>query len=521
LQHYIKKQIIQLDLYNKRDSFHIQHLVSGNYLKNIIPILQKVFDSVSDENEMIIVDRLEIDLGVITFKDIEQGKWAGKLEQVLKEVLTQMLLSSASDSIVHRQTNPKNNFRQWMQYMESGHLPWNLLELTEAWYEQILQLLATDITSISALRQNILHNRSCRKRIIWQHPVSFLIPLIETLTAKKQDLLPVAIKELTEIFHFIYRHSTDASPKQYPEEEVLPGNFDWAIWEYVLKLAAKNEMNTTTEKITESILTEYIHETVIIQKIKKILPQTIQVTRPVLDNLYRTLRDLKKVKVNPDEKSNRNKKRESPEENESLVKLPPSVSEKEKYAEGKANPPKEEQNSLSSPLKTLDEEGIFVQHAGMVLLHPFLNTFFRRLHLVEENEFTKHAARLKAMHLLYFMCTGNLYPAEHELVITKLLCNFPLINPVERDSALSDIELNEANELLEAVIAQWDILKNSSVTALREGFLQRSGKLFTNKGRLYLQVEKSAIDILLDHLPWNISMIKLPWMQELLQVDWR
>jgi hypothetical protein len=81
--------------------------------------------------------------------------------------------------------------------------------------------------------------------------------------------------------------------------------------------------------------------------------------------------------------------------------------------------------------------------------------------------------------------------------------------------------LQEAGDLLAAAIAQWSILKNTSVEGLREGFLQRGGKLFSKNGNLWLQVEKNAIDILLDYLPWNLGIIKLPWLKDVLRVEWR
>ena len=34
-------------------------------------------------------------------------------------------------------------------------------------------------------------------------------------------------------------------------------------------------------------------------------------------------------------------------------------------------------------------------------------------------------------------------------------------------------------------------------------------------------VGKNALDILLDYLPWNIHLVKLPWLKDSLYVDWR
>jgi Contractile injection system tape measure protein len=82
-------------------------------------------------------------------------------------------------------------------------------------------------------------------------------------------------------------------------------------------------------------------------------------------------------------------------------------------------------------------------------------------------------------------------------------------------------ECGEAASLLENVVQRWEKLGNSSIAGLREGFLQRPGKLFDKGGRLYLQLEASGVDVLLDYLPWGLSIVKLPWLAEPIFVEWR
>ncbi len=169
----------------------------------------------------------------------------------------------------------------------------------------------------------------------------------------------------------------------------------------------------------------------------------------------------------------------------------------------------------------LNEDEIYVVNAGVVLLHPFLPRLFNNLQLIKDEFFADAFSQQKALYLLHYLATGNAQPQEHELVIPKLLCTFPLEDPVDYFIELNDKELTEGESLLESAIGQWTILKGTSPEGLREGFLQRKGKLFTNNGNLVLQMEQSAIDMLLDHLPWNLNIIKLPWMKELLKVEWR
>lgn len=106
-------------------------------------------------------------------------------------------------------------------------------------------------------------------------------------------------------------------------------------------------------------------------------------------------------------------------------------------------------------------------------------------------------------------------------MMPKVLCAYPIEQPVNPDIQLTNEEIAEADDLLTAAIQRWEILKNSSHTALREGFLQRPGKLSQKNGSWHLQVERMSYDMLLDYLPWNLSMILLPWMKDIFRVEWR
>ena len=120
----------------------------------------------------------------------------------------------------------------------------------------------------------------------------------------------------------------------------------------------------------------------------------------------------------------------------------------------------------------------------------------------------------------YFLATGQDTPAEHELVLPKILCGLLPQYVLQPLQPLTPEERQEGEEMLAAVIAHWAVLKNTSPNGLRAEFLLREGKLEVLSDTLLLTVEQRASDILLSKLPWGISMIKLNWMPTLLQVNW-
>jgi hypothetical protein len=163
---------------------------------------------------------------------------------------------------------------------------------------------------------------------------------------------------------------------------------------------------------------------------------------------------------------------------------------------------------------------IIVQNAGLVLLHPFLKTFFTETGiLIKEGYFLKEK-QILAVQALHFLATGNEMFFEANMVFEKYLSGMPLKMPIQRESLLTKEIKSEANEMLRQVIKHWPALKNTSVDGLRQNFLQRDGKLIQNKKNYRLLVERKTQDILLERIDWNISVVKLPWMKNLIHIEW-
>lgn len=167
------------------------------------------------------------------------------------------------------------------------------------------------------------------------------------------------------------------------------------------------------------------------------------------------------------------------------------------------------------------EDSFFVPQAGVVLLHPFLPRFLERRGLLDAGRYFKNArCREKAIHLLHFLATGREHPEEPQTGIYKILCGLDIAVPVPKILELDPEDRNETSRLLESVIEHWSRLKNTSPEGLRTAFLQRQGKLTRTNDGWHLTVEQQSIDILLGTLPWILSTIRLPWLQEPLRVDW-
>ncbi|MFB9080631.1 contractile injection system tape measure protein [Flavobacterium procerum] len=171
-------------------------------------------------------------------------------------------------------------------------------------------------------------------------------------------------------------------------------------------------------------------------------------------------------------------------------------------------------------IKLKEWEKIYIENAGLVLVHPFLSTLFDRTGLVKNGEFVSDEAKFRAPHLLQYIVNHEQESPEHALLLNKILCGIDYQEAVTSGVVLTEIEINTANELLYVVTQQWEKLKNTSIKGLQESFLQRSGSLCLSSEGWTLVVENKAYDVLLQTLPWGLSFIKNSWMTEPIFVEW-
>jgi len=161
-----------------------------------------------------------------------------------------------------------------------------------------------------------------------------------------------------------------------------------------------------------------------------------------------------------------------------------------------------------------------ISNSGLVILWPFLSQFLARLELVENRQFKDEAARHRAVGLLQYLATGDATFEEYFLPLNKVLCGLDMNEVFDFGLPLTDIEMEECENLLGAVIAQASILRDMSVPGFRGTFLLRPGMLSSRDGAWLLRVEHETYDIVLERFPWNWEWVKLPWMEAPLRVEW-
>lgn len=171
----------------------------------------------------------------------------------------------------------------------------------------------------------------------------------------------------------------------------------------------------------------------------------------------------------------------------------------------------------------LDENtgiGVNVYNAGLVIFWPFLTRLFENLSFVRKGRFINSYSMNRAIYILQYLIYNKTDFPEYELVLNKILTGMNTEEHLAPPVILTEDEKNMSASLLNGLINNWEKVKSSTPEGIQETFLQRDGILKFKKDEFFLEVEKKGVDILVKSIPWNLSPIKLSWMEKPLHVEW-
>nr|WP_246506223.1 contractile injection system tape measure protein [Kistimonas asteriae] len=164
------------------------------------------------------------------------------------------------------------------------------------------------------------------------------------------------------------------------------------------------------------------------------------------------------------------------------------------------------------------------EDAGLAVLWPHLPTLFGKLQLLTQSgtAFVNEAAQLRGMALLV-AAAGIEYGEDKtpQCMTAALLTGLPAETSSDALPVVTEQETQAIENMLLAVIQQWPVLKSMPPAGLRTMFLQRHGLWDRCDSGWRLTVADQAQDVLLQGLPWPISIIRLPWLNDLLSIHWK
>ncbi len=492
-RHIVQRQILEVTASQEEGAFFIQDKITKIYYNEVLPRLDELFSKYAGPGERLRIDRLQLVLPPMEAVELERSfpeKFLEAMEVQLQKMAT--VSRDRSNAIRPMPLSERSVFEQFLFFLHTGRNAWwesKAARRMGGFEAQLLELFqAHPERCRSAILANLRNDLVAVRRLVFQFSHSFLETVLAMMVGESAPAAPSLAK-------------ADIRAQVVGREK--PPTGDRADYFYRQFISVLEEGPTAENAMR---------------------PEIDRPAAPGADERKNGLAsagdrapsghpgEQKKPPETPKEKTRRREIRGA--EQERKLTQPPARHETPFGPFGA-------RGRQDLPEAPGEGEALYCDAAGLVLVHPFLPGFFGELDLLgEEQCFRDERCATKAVHLLHFLATARVHPAESELLLPKLLSGWPLEKPIERFVELPNRERAEAEDLLAAVIDQWPALKNTDPPTFRDGFLQREGKLTRTDHGWKLIVEAKAQDVLLSRLPWGIGLIKLPWMAEMMMVDW-
>ena len=490
--HLIQKVLVDIETNNLSRANQLKRDASKFIQNRIIPIIERIFDEKSKgwlTSELVLIEQLQLNI------DYEDSEWGTiglerKLEAEVERQINQALGHSVLGAVSHLPDFEQNALRlsaqdqilqSWFYFINTGMRPWwaeDIVQFNESISEEIIRPMVTkNRNEIHRKLKTWMLQKNMLRRLIAQYSDGFLFELIHQIL-RNSSVSMQQRKSFENTWRTVMTLTYQASPEK--ESRIK-------IWENLMVQLVLPKLNG--QRIDPAKIAQFFH--VVHPKTKDVstaLPVLKAINHLVDKLLVEQEIQLKEVKRELQKIIQKNTKKVMPAHLENKEELPDK------------------------------EFQLFVENAGLVILQPFLSLFFEKIGLLDDNKKINNVPL--AVHVLHFIATGKESDFEHVMLFEKFLVGHPLHLPIERNIVISEAIKLETTELLKSVIVHWSKLKGSSVEALRETFLQRSGKLINEFPQPRLIVEKKTVDILMKNLDWSFSILKLPWMNKLLFVEW-
>jgi hypothetical protein len=470
---------------NPADAFQFRNRLGEVFHEKILPGLEILFDEIGTDDRLIRMDQLAIDLGNIEVKNWENDLAEKAIQQIRQALLMEnpvwkiqadyfKLNTEVTNNNQTKNINPTEELKEadfmegFFLFLKTGRLPWYTSNKTIL-EEQLLKSINNE-SALEFKEQLKTLNDVEITRLIYQFDEQLLNELMKHLLPQQKSSF---YNEFIEATKFLKTYFTTDFKNTITIKKVLYLPF----------------FNWFTIKDTIDVHIFYSKELAALLQIELINIIHQQGFSTILGKEKNTI--LKKV-------------------NE-LV-LVPVISTFIKKGEIFKNK-KHEFNS----------EELYVENAGLILLHPFLHPFFKEIQLTKDDLFIDDYARMKAVLFTQHLVYGTTIFEEHQLTLNKILCGFQIDEPIIKELEIKPEEKAAANDLLQQVTQLWkknNLQINASIEGLQQSFLQRPGKLVQKDNNWNLQVEQKTYDMLLSSLPWGIGIIKTPWMDGMLWVAW-
>lgn len=478
------------------------------FSEKIQPLLEKAFDRFSEPGKTVILDKLILDCGRLS-----DDNWEDEMLRSIAQQLDQALHSARSQRRLEKSMD-----QQAMEVMEffiqKGYFPWSSPFFSPSELEESLSLSAAFVGRFSVLlRKSSIYLIRFLRSFSLGFQLGMLDQLAKNLPVETKEFLDFVGKKAAmhpQFFHGVFLGFLQVS------------TLSNSNWDRVFLQIIESMSPTQIPILAEFFAVHWLKNRERISEIFKLVSEatptaTLEKFRALIEQIGISRPDLADDLAKSLTKFGAQAKDEVPQSNSQGHNTTENPAER--VADKHAEIPREAPVPEDVVLDEVDAD-IFISNAGLVLLHPFIPALLETLGLQKEGHFPSLEAQMAAAKVLQFVVWGENTLSENHFPLIKILLGIPIHQVLDLEIELPEIWKQECESMLSEVIQHWSVLKNTSSAGLRETFLQREGKISPAANGWKLQVERKTVDILIGKLPWGIGIIKLPWMNELMYVDW-
>lgn len=506
-RHRIKRQVIELTVAGEDEAALLHAEMGRIHERQLLPLIDRCCTELSDPDRIYRIDRLEVDLGTVDPENLEQdivARAATPLRSALAAQIGQAEQSAGGEDLATRSSLELFEF-----FARTGSLPWWADISQPRLLDEVLErLLQTAPEPLVRSMRALANEDGSLKRLVLHYPDVLLTRLVLVLVPGLSGMPPDYFTELVDLLQGA--SGSASQPRARPRT---------SVWTAIMRTACRDRIAHTEPARfwREAVLQLAVDSGETYAALASSFYQSVGARDAlaggplgaIATRLYQDLADAP---------------RETPTEAQSASADEPNpldlvFADVLREAVGESQPEwLEQQDPLDLTFSDADE--LYVANAGLVLLWPFLENFFDLLGLIEDKEFRDDAAAQRAVGLLQYIAGEDQSPPETLLPLNKVLCGISPDTIFDFGPEITAQEMEECNDLLVAVIQQAPILNEMSLAGFRGSFLLRNGQLGARDGNWLLRVERETHDIVLDRFPWSVQVVKLPWMEAMMQVEW-
>ncbi len=524
-RHSIGRQTIEIVLPGKDDLPSLRQRIGEIYRTLLLPQMDIIFSDFSGPDAVTRFERIELDLGIIAFSDLEAAlcdNLGSSLRAELQRRTGPAIAISQEEQSrfpgVQERGTPLPDVPRFideqalrrellLHFLDTGTLPW-WAEDKSSWTGEsiLLQLIDRSPDEASSVLQETISRDARRTRLISQMPDEILGRIAVTLGAPEGEIrtwmaqLPLFPGLSDDLFMPVHLVRI-------------------AFWEAVLTaMLPPGPVSLTGEDCIERLLRTLARvsgrsQDELVRRFQHALRGHSLSGSGLQGLLNRSDADFA-----TDDQPGKNSRGSVPSGEDTTGVMEEQAVVQQGGSDASSVVPGGDTEDLCRARE--EESRYFVENAGLVILWPYLGSFFDRCRLLRDGVFSDELSAMQTVSLLQHLVNGEQGSGEQHLTLNKVLCGWPLNRPLCRFLPFPEGAVEESERLLQSVIGHWAILKNTSPQGLRESFLQRKGILCDEAASWVLQVERRSYDVLLDYLPWGITMVRLSWMTKPLIVQW-